>query len=39
MRWPDPREPDPITDEQVRVLFELLGGSVSDEELEGCAST
>jgi hypothetical protein len=35
MRWPDPREPDPITDEQVRVLFELLGGSVSDEELEG----
>jgi hypothetical protein len=35
MRWPDPREPDPITDEQVRVLFALLGGSVSDEELEG----
>lgn len=35
MRWPDPQEPDPITDDQVRVLFELLGGSVSDEELEG----
>ena len=35
MRWPDPLEPDPITDEQVRVLFALLGGSVSDEELEG----
>jgi len=35
MRWPDPREPDPITDEQVRVLLALLGGSVSDEELEG----
>jgi len=35
MRWPDPREPDPITDEQVRVLFALLGGCVSDEELEG----
>jgi hypothetical protein len=35
MRWPDPQEPDPITDDQVRVLFALLGGSVSDEELEG----
>ena len=35
MRWPDPLQPDPITDEQVRVLFALLGGSVSDEELEG----
>jgi hypothetical protein len=35
VRWPDPREPDPITDEQVGVLFALLGGSVSDEELEG----
>jgi hypothetical protein len=33
--WPDPREPDPITDDQVRVLFELLDGLVSDEELEG----
>jgi hypothetical protein len=35
MRWPDPDEPDPITDDQVRVLFELLGGSVPEEELEG----
>ena len=35
MRWPDLWQPDPITDEQVRVLFTLLGGSVSDEELEG----
>ena len=35
MHWPDPREPDPITDDQIRVLFALLGGSVSDEELEG----
>ena len=35
MRWSDPGQPDPITDEQVRMLFELLGGSVSDEELEG----
>ncbi len=35
MRWPDPQQPDPIIDEQVRVLFALLGGPVSDEELEG----
>ena len=35
MRWPDLWQPDPISDEQVRVLFTLLGGSVSDEELEG----
>jgi len=35
MRWPDPWQPDPITEEQVRVLFALLGGSVSNEELEG----
>jgi hypothetical protein len=35
VRWPDPGQPDPITDEQVRVLRTLLGGSVSDEELEG----
>jgi hypothetical protein len=35
VRWPDPEEPDPITDEQVRVLFALLGEPVSDEELEG----
>jgi hypothetical protein len=35
MRWPDPDEPDPITDDQVCVLFQLLGGAVSDEELEG----
>jgi hypothetical protein len=35
MRWPDSWEHDPITDEQVRVLIELLGGSVADEELEG----
>jgi hypothetical protein len=35
MRWPDSWEHDPITDEQVRVLVALLGGSVSDEELEG----
>lgn len=35
MRWPDPRQSDPITDDQVRVLFELLGGSASNEEVEG----
>ena len=35
MRWPDLWQSDPISDEQVRVLSTLLGGSVSDEELEG----
>ena len=35
MRWPDSWQHDPISDDQVRVLSELLGGSVSDEELEG----
>lgn len=35
MPWPDLWQSDPITDEQVRVLSTLLGGSVSDEELEG----
>jgi hypothetical protein len=35
MRWPDPDEPDPITDDQVCVLCQLLDGAVSDEELEG----
>ena len=35
MRRPYLWEPDPITDEQVRVLFTLLGSPVLDEELEG----
>ena len=35
MGWPDLWQHDPITDDQVRVLFELLGGSASDEEVEG----
>jgi hypothetical protein len=35
MRWLNPREPDPITYEQVRVLYALLGGPASLEELEG----
>ena len=35
MRWPDPKEPDPITDEQVGVLSELLSGAPSPDELEG----
>src|ERR1700728_2214474 len=35
IRWPDPENPDPITDEQVEVLFSLLDGTVSKEELEG----
>ena len=35
MRWPYLWQPDPITDEQVRVLFVLLGRPVLDEELEG----
>jgi hypothetical protein len=35
MRWPDLWQPDPISEDQVRVLFALLGGSVSDEEVEG----
>jgi len=35
MCWPDLWQPDPISDDQVRVLFELLGGSASDEEVEG----
>lgn len=35
MRWPYLWESDPITDEQVRVLFTLLGSPVLDEELEG----
>jgi hypothetical protein len=35
MRWPYLWQPDPITDEQVRVLFTLLGRPVLDEELEG----
>jgi hypothetical protein len=35
MRRPYLWEPDEITDEQVRVLFTLLGSPVLDEELEG----
>jgi hypothetical protein len=35
MRRPYLWEPDQITDEQVRVLFTLLGSPVLDEELEG----
>jgi hypothetical protein len=35
MRRPYLWEPDPITDEQVRVLFTLIGSPVLDEELEG----
>lgn len=34
-RWPDPNEPDPIMDEQVAVLHEILGGPPEPDELEG----